>query len=315
MSWQRWDHAWHQALYGPQGFYRQPAGPAAHFATSAQGIPGVGALLARAVIKLTEAYDVATVVEIGAGRGELLSEIASVTTHLELVGVDVVARPELDPSIRWVQSPGGSSLPDSLRNLDRTLVLAHEWLDVVPTPVAEVDEQGMLRYVEVDAAGEERLAEIVSGADLQWCQAHWPTTGEVGQRVEIGQSRDTAWADLCQRVSSGVVVAVDYGHTRDGRPPYGTLTGYRDGGQVPPVPDGSCDITTHVAVDSLAATRRLTQRELFSELALGSERPDHALASADPAAYLHALAGRSAYAAATASPGLGDFWWLLHPVG
>ena len=38
--------AWAQALYGPSGFYRQAAGPAGHFATSAQGLPGVDELLA-----------------------------------------------------------------------------------------------------------------------------------------------------------------------------------------------------------------------------------------------------------------------------
>ena len=35
--------AWQHALYGPDGFYRQPVGPAGHFATSTQGGPQMGA--------------------------------------------------------------------------------------------------------------------------------------------------------------------------------------------------------------------------------------------------------------------------------
>ena len=48
---------------------------------------------------------------------------------------------------------------------------------------------------------------------------------------------------------------VDYGHARADRPAAGTLTGYREGRQVAPVPDGSCDLTAHVAMDSLGARR------------------------------------------------------------
>ena len=36
-----------------------------------------------------------------------------------------------------------------------------------------------------------------------------------------------------------VAVAVDYGHTIGSRPARGTLTGFREGRQVPPVPDGT----------------------------------------------------------------------------
>ena len=54
------------------------------------------------------------------------------------------------------------------------------------------------------------------------------------------------------RSSAGWRVAVDYGHLRDSRPVDGTLTGFRDGRQVPPVPDGSCDVTAHVAMDAVA---------------------------------------------------------------
>ncbi|AKU18046.1 SAM-dependent methyltransferase [Luteipulveratus mongoliensis] len=315
---QPWESAWQRALYGPHGFYRQDAGPAAHFATSAQGVPGVGSLLARAVSLLARRYDVTHVVEVGAGRGELLSSLHAVDPDLQLHGLDVVERPAVLPAdIAWTVSPGGRALPDTPADLTDVLVIAHEWLDVVPMVVAEVGENGSLREVDVDADGNETLGSLVEDADLQWCQRYWPTLGDetIGRRVEVGRTRDGAWDDLCSRVRRGVVIGVDYGHREGDRPAYGTLTGYRDGGQVRPVPDGRCDITAHVAVDSLATSWTTTQRELFAELGLVAAPPAHALASSDPVAYLMALAERSAALAATASPGLGDFWWFAREIG
>ena len=73
-------------------------------------------------------------------------------------------------------------------------------------------------------------------------------------RAEIGRPRDDAWADAVgARAAAGCALAVDYGHLRADRPPVGTLTGYRGGRQVPPVPDGRCDVTAHVAIDAVAA--------------------------------------------------------------
>ncbi len=87
-----WDVAWREALYGPGGFYRRSA-PAAHFATSAQGIPGGGALLAEAVLALARRHSCTRVVDVGCGRGELLAHLRRLTPDLHLTGVDVVDRP------------------------------------------------------------------------------------------------------------------------------------------------------------------------------------------------------------------------------
>ncbi|KNX36171.1 SAM-dependent methyltransferase [Luteipulveratus halotolerans] len=316
MSREPWESAWQRALYGPGGFYRQPVGPAGHFATSAQGIPGVGRVLARAVVALAEQYDVAHVVEVGAGRGELLRQVHALVPDLHLTGLDVVDRPEGVPAaIDWQVSPGGSALPDELGPLTDVLVLAHEWLDVVPLVIGEVDDEGELRVIEVDRAGDESLGDPLDGASRQWCQRYWPSAVEPGDRVEVGTTRDDAWADLCSRVQHGVVVGVDYAHALDDRPMYGTLTGYRDGAQVSPVPDGSCDITAHVAVDSLETDWRTTQRALFGELGLVAPPAQHALSRSDPERYLAGLADRSAGLTATASPGLGDFVWFAREVG
>ncbi|MCZ9338904.1 hypothetical protein NGM37_14085, partial [Streptomyces sp. TRM76130] len=72
---------------------------------------------------------------------------------------------------------------------------------------------------------------------------------------------------------------VDYAHTADARPPFGTLTGFRGGRETRPVPDGSCDITAHVALDACATAcalpgaRLLTQRAALHALGLSGARP------------------------------------------
>ena len=132
--------------------------------------------------------------------------------------------------------------------------------------------------------------------------------------MEVGLARDRAWHDLVSRVRRGTVLAVDYGHTAGERPAAGTLTAYRAGALVAAVPDGSCDLTAHVAVDSLEHDELTTQRAALHALGLRAGTPPHDLARTDPADYLAALASASAVGALTAPEGLGGFWWVLRRV-
>lgn len=310
-----WHEAWQDALYGSGGFYRRSEGPAGHFTTSTHGPLGV--VLAEALGRMADREGATHVVDVGCGRGELLLALHAARPDLRLTGVDVVERPaDLPEGIGWLLSPGGPGLPDGLTDLTDVLVVAHEWLDVVPCPVAEVDGSGTLRSVLVDpATGEESFGDALAGEDRAWCAAHWPSADLApGSRVEVGLARDRAWAGLLGRVRSGTVLAVDYGHTRATRPESGTLVGYRAGAVVPPVPDGSCDLTAHVAVDSLDHDERTTQREALAALGLAAASPDHARAHSDPAGYLAALARASAVRALTDPAGFGAFWWVLRRV-
>jgi len=318
-----WTLAWQDALYGARGFYRMPTGPAGHFATSCHGPRAVP--FAEALLRLATAESVGRIIDIGAGRGELLSAIAGLAggaegAGIDLVGVDVVARPAgLATRIDWIESPGGAELPD-LGRPEAALVVANEWLDVIPCPILEADGAGELREVEVDDSGQERLGVLagesatVGAAEVAWVQRWWPGPFQPGDRVEVGMPRDQALASLRQAVGSGVVLAVDYGHTRTSRPAGGTLTGYRQGRQVAPRPDASCDLTAHVAVDSLPHDRLMTQRDALRELGIRGEHAAYDLARSDPIAYLRALERRGAVAELTGA-GLGDFWWVLSRVG
>ncbi|WP_189048835.1 SAM-dependent methyltransferase, partial [Micromonospora sonchi] len=154
---------------------------------------------------------------------------------------------------------------------------------------------------------------------------HTPTDHTfMGYRAEIGRTRDEAWTDAVGHVDRGLALAVDYGHLLGDRPFGGSLTGYRGGRQVPPVPDGTCDVTAHVAMDSVAsAGERVarcayvleSQRAGLRALGADGGRPPLALAVRDPAGYVRALAEASATAELTDPTGLGGHWWLWQPVG
>jgi SAM-dependent MidA family methyltransferase len=138
------------------------------------------------------------------------------------------------------------------------LVLGWELLDVVPCPVLELAADGVPREVLVQpSTGREVLGEPADPADLGWCKRWWPVDrAEEGDRLEVGVSRDLLWAELVGRAAdagAGAVLAVDYAHQRENRPSLGSLTGFRGGRAVPPRPDGSMDVTAHVAIDAVAS--------------------------------------------------------------
>lgn len=313
-TWSTWRDATHRALYGTGGFYLRPEGPAGHFRTSVHASP----LFAGALARLARAAGLSTIVDVGAGRGELLVALLRIDPGLTLHGVDVAARPDaLPPPIGW-----SASVPDGVS----ALLVANEWLDNVPVDIAEVDGHGVARIVQVETAtGRERPGPEVSGADAAWLDQWWPLKGaEPGTRAEIGAPRDEAWASAVRALASGLAVAIDYGHDRATRPPLGTLAGYRQGRAVPPIPDGTCDVTCHVAVDSLAeageatgavtATAHFSQRTALHALGVRGTRPPYELARTDPRGYLAALRDAGEAGELTARGGLGDFRWLVQAV-
>ncbi len=316
-EWRGWRAAAREALYGPGGFYRRAEGPAGHFRTSVHASPLFAGAVARLLCRVDEALGrpaALDFVDMAAGRGELAAGVlaalpAEVADRTRAYAVEVAGRPAgLDHRIEWLAAP-----PEGTTGL----LFANEWLDNVPVEVAEVDAAGTARLVLVRADGTERLGEPVGGAEARWLERWWPLPAEAGLRAEIGLPRDEAWAAAVATVGRGLAVAVDYAHTADTRPPFGTLTGFREGRGTTPVPDGSRDITAHVALDACALPggRVLRQREALHAMGVTGARPPLTLASTDPAAYVRALAGAGEAAELTAAGGLGDFGWLVQPVG
>ncbi|MEU8193097.1 SAM-dependent methyltransferase [Microbispora amethystogenes] len=312
-----WREAVERALYGAEGFYLRER-PGRHFRTSVHASP----VFAEAVLRLLERVDAALghpgvvgFADVGSGDGLLAARVVAaappdLTERLRAVAVDLSPRPAgLDARVAWEPE-----VPYGITGL----VVANEWLDNVPLDVAEMTPAGP-RLVLVDpATGAERPGPVPDPEDLAWLDRWWPL-GRAGERAEIGRPRDEAWAGVIARLARGTAVAVDYAHLAGRRPDLGTLTGYRDGSAVPAVPDGSCDVTAHVALDACAAageragaraTTLTTQREALRDLGVTGARPPLALASADPAGYVRTL-GRASQEAELIDPaGLGGFGWL-----
>ena len=124
--------------------------------------------------------------------------------------------------------------------------------------VVEHATDGSRRVLVDPETGDETLGPLVDGPDAVWLAEWWPLdTSGIGDRAEVGRPRDTAWSAAVRSLTRGVAIAIDYCHDRGDRQggmlSAGTLTGYVGGRLVWPVPDGSCDVTSHVALDACAA--------------------------------------------------------------
>ena len=327
--WMTWRAAMQQALYGTGGFYQRGERPAAHFRTSVH----TSARYAAAVLALLRHTDAALghppqldLVDVGAGQGELLGQVLMLAGQLPETGPPLAGRinahaaevaprpPGADDRITWAAVP-----PARITGL----VVASEWLDNIPLDVAEQGTDGP-RLVLVDpGTGAERTGPAVSGTDLAWQRRWWPL-GQPGERAELGHPRCAAWADVIGRLDRGLALAADYGHRLGSRPACGTIAAYLDGRPVRPIPDGSRDITAHVAIDACAAagiaagaslTVLTTQRAALRALGLTGCRPLPSQASADPAGYLAGLRRAAEEAELTDPAGFGAFSWLVQAVG
>jgi SAM-dependent MidA family methyltransferase len=249
------------------------------------------------MVRLAQEHSCTQIVDVGAGRGELLTALsASAPAGFGLHGADVVARPaRLPERIGW--SPGVAQVPAAAWH--GALVIGWELLDVVPCSILEVDDGGELREVLVEpATGRERLGPAADSADLSWSRQWWPLAGaQEGDRVESGLARDVFWAGLVTSASGArTLLAVDYGHRRQARPAQGSLTGFRTGRAMPPKPDRSMDLTAHVAMDSVAAAG-VTAGATVAEISTQSV----------------ALARLGVRSPELLDPGsLGGFDWLVH---
>lgn len=300
----------HSSLYGPGGFYTRHV-PAAHFRTSAQ-LPHFAQAIAELIRRVDTALehpDTFTVVDVGAGSGELLNSIVSVEPlggRLAAVAVELRERPTgLTGPIQWRAEP-----PQDFTGV----LLACEWLDNIACDVVEQTTDGpRYRLVSPDT-GDTAVGEAVSPEDRDWLARWWPLT-RPGDQADIGAPRDAAWRDLSSRLNAGLAVAIDYGHLANDRPQWSTMVGYARGRDVAAVPDGNRDITAHVAMDSLGDGMLLRQRDALKALGLTPARPSWESSHCDPVGYLQRLSAAGDIAELTDPAGLGRHWWLTQGIG
>ena len=320
------------ALYGPHGFYTDPAGTGSagrrgDFLTAPEVGPLFGAVVARFLDAEWERLghpDPFTVVDAGAGPGTLARAV-------------LAARPACADALRYLAVEVSASQRarhpadvDSVAELPREpfdgVVLANELLDNLPFRLAVHD--GRWREAYVAAGPDGAFAEVLS-APFDPVPEVLPATAVHGARAPL-QDAAAAWVAEARRlVRRGSVVVVDYA-----RPSTSVLAGlewrawlrtYRDHrrGSHPLVDPGDQDITVDVALDQLPepdAARSQAQflhRWGIDELV---EEGRQAWQAAAPAPDLAALRMRSrpTEAAALLDPaGLGGFsavQWIA-PIG
>ena len=259
-----WQQAWETTLTGANSFYRGHP-PLEHFSTSIS----LGHELARHLCEIIENLDDGSpliVTDVGAGGGQLITYLAE---HLHsrpwihLQAIDIRPPPVgLSPTISWLVADARTV---NLSPAKRVLI-AHEMLDDIPCERFEVDEFGIAHLIVV-SEGEimmgPRLTDDAGCAALdvdafplrQWLHHWWPPDRPF-MRGEIGLTRDTTWRHLTAGITDGLAIAVDYGHLRQeriaGTWDGGTLIGFAHGRARSAQLDGSCNLTAHVAFDSLA---------------------------------------------------------------
>ncbi|ASY33503.1 MULTISPECIES: SAM-dependent methyltransferase [unclassified Streptomyces] len=301
-------------------------------------------------------------VDIGAGRGELLTGVLAAlppatAARVRPYGVERAPRPEgLDARIGWGEEIPGHGLTGLLfanewldnvpvdvvetdgEGVARIVLVAPDGSERLGEPVSGADAEWLARWWPMGegavcsgtgaggGVGSGSAAAGLRGAAGRRVEpeggAEPGVRAEPGLRAEPGTGRDAAWAAAVSHLGRGLAVAVDYAHSAHTRPAFGTLTAFRAGREVAPVPDGTTDLTAHVALDACAAATAhhgpatLTrQREALRALGLAGSRPPLSLASTDPAAYVRALAAAGEASELTDPAGLGAFGWLLQTVG
>jgi hypothetical protein len=310
-----WLAAWVESAVGEEGFWRMGR-PEEHFRTASS----TTFLLAATIAYLVRDHpEIGHVVELGAGDGRLLADLAVAGGDLALSGVDIRPRPtSLPDTIAWhrdlwdvsASSWTTGAVQTLLAALDRpALIICAEWLDDLPCPLA-TRSGGALRELEVDPTGAERAGRALDAESTAWANRWWPS----GRRLEVGITRDRAWSSALASLGrhGGLGLCIDYGHLRDSRPAGGSLSAFRRGRQLSPYPSPTVNLTAAVAIDAVAqAGHRVGASTL---LWAQQHQVVPAWAADGPSDALAGLAGRSQLAALLNPAIWGRQWWLLQQV-
>jgi SAM-dependent MidA family methyltransferase len=226
------------ALYHPKaGYYRHrdPFGRRGDYYTAEQLQPVFGILIATRIRMLFEEMGRSsefTVVELGAGRGEM----APAFSGFRYFPVEI----------------GSNSWPERFSGV----VFCNEFFDALPVHVV-VRRGGAFREVMVDWRSDRfvRVDGEVASEELESYLEQYATSREEGDLVEVNLEALRWMEEIARRLESGFVLTIDYGYTSRelGRFPRGTLMSYRrhiadDDVLAEP---GERDITAHVCFTAL----------------------------------------------------------------
>jgi SAM-dependent MidA family methyltransferase len=265
-------------LYHPElGYYSRNAeqfGKAGDFYTSSDVHAVFGRLLARQFDEIWRALGSPAkieILELGPGRGLFAQDVLAwsekkfpeffQSLHCSLTERSPKLRDRLkDVVARYLESGKASLVSENTWN-ERTLtpdipiiVFANEFFDALPVEI--LSQQGTLRV----SAKDGRFIETwvpPSGEELGFID-HYGVHPEPGERIEVPLLANQHMARLAASMRTGIIIAVDYGYTRQeqlaGRH-RGTLMAYRQHSVTlnPYEAPGDQDLTAHVNFTALSA--------------------------------------------------------------
>src|SRR5258708_840712 len=254
------------ALYHPDhGYYRRardPFGKHGDFFTAEQLQPVFGILIAQRIRQLAHAmgyHPDFTVVELGAGRGEM----ADAFREWRYIPIDL----------------DGGELPQQFRGV----VFCNEFFDALP--VRALQYQGGA-FREQLVTFHEGMFQWTAGSAVEPCESHYLRRfyppPEEGRWYEVPML-DLWMARIGRSLDKGWLLTIDYGFTREEsvRFPRGTLRSYRRHTALDDVlaDPGDRDITAHVNFTAMMelgeACGLVTERfETLAAMLLSTDEPD-----------------------------------------
>jgi len=232
-------HFMEAALYHPEfGYYRRkrdPFGAGGDFYTAEQIQPAFGILMAQRIRMLRQCMgdpEDFTVVEMGAGRGEMAEALG----EFRYIPVEL----------------GSSRLPDSIRGV----IFSNEFFDALPVHAA-IMREGAARELRVTCR-RDAFTWVEVGAppeEVECYRKKYLGTLTDGQIFEVNLEALTALDGMAAQLEDGYVLSIDYGYTTAELPrfPRGTLLSYRRHQVLEDVlrDPGEQDITAHVCFTAL----------------------------------------------------------------
>ncbi|MEI6693551.1 MAG: SAM-dependent methyltransferase [Actinomycetes bacterium] len=303
----KWAQAWGTA--NAQFYTRERAED--HFTTAPNVSTATAQILAGYAEQLASELETIHLVELGGGNAVLMNQLCQLLDARQIryqaTIVELRPRPaNLPENIEWIQGSAPDALPDEVVGL----IFAHEFLDDVGMGIAQRINLKSLRHVLVDPlTGNESLGVEISNEEQAWIDQWWPTNQE---RIEIGLSRDAAWAGIVSHLKAGMAIAIDYAQ---GTSPVASMMGFRQGVQLRPMPDGSMNLTAHVVIESCAAAVTANQSLITTQQELIDRFFDHEGSRSSAAEQLQGLARKSQWEQARDPSSFGAFAWLIQCVG
>lgn len=227
------------ALYHPEfGYYRRkrdPFGAGGDFYTAEQIQPAFGILIAQRIRMLRQSMgdpEDFTVIEIGAGRGEM----AEAFSEFRYIPVDL----------------GSGQLPEPIRGV----VFSNEFFDALPVHAA-IMRDGAARELRVTFQ-RDAFTWVEAGPppeEVECYRKKYLGTLSDGQIFEVNLEALAALDRMAAQLEDGYILTIDYGYTTAELPrfPSGTLLSYRRHQALEDVlrDPGEQDITAHVCFTAL----------------------------------------------------------------